>query len=205
VLSHLSAAAHWGLLQSDATRTDVTTRGRRAGNATIRLHRSHTLIARDTTTRQGIPITSVARTLLDLAATVRSDRLERALAQAENLELYDHLAITDLLVRANGHRGMAALAEATALEPKLTSGEWEVRFLELVRAAGLPEPLVNLPLDAPDHGPCRPDFHWPSHRLIVETDGWKSHKTRAAFESDRAKDALLTPARTRPPHGSPVR
>jgi predicted transcriptional regulator of viral defense system len=232
VLSHSSAAAHWGLLHTEAARIDVTTPRRRAGNAKIRLHRSHTLIARDTTTHEGIPITSVPRTLLDLAATVRPDRLERALAQAQHLQIYDHRAIEDVLARANGHRGKAALAQATALDPKLTASEWEIRLLRLVRAAALPEPLVNLPLDAPDHGPCRPDFHWPSHRLIVETDGWESHKTRAAFESDRAKDAaltaagyrvvrftwrtadavirqrleaLLTPARTHPRHGSPVR
>jgi predicted transcriptional regulator of viral defense system len=231
VLSHRSAAAHWGLLQSEATRTDITTPRRRAGNATIRLHRSHSLIARDTTTHQGIPITSIPRTLLDLAATVRADRLERALAQAEHLQLYDHRAITELLARSNGHRGQKALTEATALDPKLTRSEWEVRMLKLLRTAALPEPLVNLPLDAPDYGECRPDFHWPSHRLIVETDGWRTHRTRAAFESDRAKDAALTaagyrvvrftwrtpdatilrrlqallnPARTHPPNGSPA-
>jgi predicted transcriptional regulator of viral defense system len=232
VLSHRSAAAHWGLLQSEATRTDVTIPRRRAANATIRPHISRSLIARDTTTHQGIPITSVSRTLLDLAATVRPDRLERALAQAEHLELYDHRAITELLARANGHRGKGALTEATALEPKLTRSEWEDRLLKLVRAAALPEPLVNLPFDAPDYGECKPDFHWPSHRLIVETDGWRTHRTRAAFESDRAKDAaltavgyrvvrftwrtpdavilkrlraLLTRAGTHPPNGSPAR
>jgi predicted transcriptional regulator of viral defense system len=194
VLSHRSAAAHWGLLQSEATRTDVTTRRRRAANATIRLHGSRSLIACDTTTHQGIPITSVARTLLDLAATIRPDRLERALAQAEHLQLYDHRAITELLARANGHRGQKTLAEATALDPKLTKSEWEVRMLRLVRTAALPEPLVNLPFDAPDYGECKPDFHWPSHRLIVETDGWRTHRTRAAFERDRAKDAALTAA-----------
>jgi predicted transcriptional regulator of viral defense system len=194
VLSHRSAAAHWGLLATSAARVEVTIPRARASNDQIRLHRSRSLIARDTTTHQGIPITSVPRTLLDLAATVRADRLERALAQAEHLELYDHRAITELLARANGHRGRGALTEATALEPKLTRSEWEVRMLRLVRTAALPEPLVNLPLDAPDYGECRPDFHWPAHDLIVETDGWKSHRTRAAFERDRAKDAALTAA-----------
>ena len=232
VLSHRSAAAHWGLLQTEATRIDVTAPRTRAGDARIRLHRSRSLIARDTTTHQGIPITSVPRTLLDLAATVNPDRLERALAQAEHLELYDHRAITELLARANGHRGQNALTAAIALDPKLTKSEWEIRLLKLVRAAALPEPLVNLPLDAPDYGECKPDFHWPSHRLIVETDGWRTHRARAAFESDRAKDAaltaagyrvvrftwrtpdatilrrlhaLLSPARTRPPRESPAR
>jgi hypothetical protein len=231
-LSHRSAAAHWGLLATSAVRIDVTIPSARAGNATIRLHRSRSLIARDTATHQGIPTTSIPRTLLDLAATVRPDRLERALAQAEHLELYDHRAITELLARANGHRGTPALTAAIALDPKLTRSEWEDRLLKLVRTAGLPEPLVNLAFDAPDYGQCRPDFHWPSHRLIVETDGWLTHRTRAAFESDRAKDAaltaagyrvvrftwrtsdatilkrlraLLTRAGTHPPNGSPAR
>ena len=67
-------------------------------------------------------------------------------------------------------------------------------MLRLVRGAGLPVPICNEPFHAPDHGPCKPDFHWPGHDLIVETDGWDSHSTRAAFEDDRAKDAALTAA-----------
>jgi very-short-patch-repair endonuclease len=160
----------------------------------VRLHRSRSLDGRDATSHEGIAITTVARTLLDLAAAVRADRLERALAQAEHLRLYDHRAVEELLARANGHRGRAKLAGATAREPRLTRSEWEARMLALVRDAGLPEPLVNEPFDAPDHGRCVPDFHWPSRRLIVETDGWRAHGTRAAFEMDRAKDAALTAA-----------
>ena len=231
VLSHRTAAAHWGLLATSAPRIDVTVRRARDANATIRLHRSRSLDARDTTTHQGIPITSVARTLLDLAATVRRDRLERALAQAQRLDLYDHRAIEDVLARANGHRGKAALTEATAREPKLTRSELEARFLALVRDAGLPEPLTNFLLAAPDHPRLEVDLYWPTHRVIVELDGYETHRTRHAFEQDRARDAaltaagykivrftwrtadavvrnrlkaLLTPAGTRPPRGSPA-
>jgi very-short-patch-repair endonuclease len=64
----------------------------------------------------------------------------------------------------------------------------------LVRDAGLPEPLVNHALIAPDHGQCWPDFLWPNHKVIVETDGWETHRTRDAFEADRAKDAAFTAA-----------
>ena len=127
-----------------------------------------------------------------MAAPARGGELERALAQAERLQLYDHRAIEDVIARSNGHRGTKVLAEATAREPKWTRNEWEAEFLKLTRDAGLPEPLVNESFYAPDHGPCEPDYHWPSHRVIVETDGWETHGTRQAFKADRAKDAALT-------------
>jgi very-short-patch-repair endonuclease len=191
VLSHRSAAAHWGLLDTAATRIDVTGSRARRGGAGIRLHRSRSLDARDTTSHEGMPITTVARTLLDLAAGIQLHRLERALAQAERLRLYDHRAISDVITRANGHRGRTVLAQATAHDPKFTRSELEAWFLQLVRDAGLEEPEVNLPLSAPDHPRLGVDFCWPSHRLIVELDGWESHRTRAAFEADRRKDGAL--------------
>ncbi len=179
VLSHRSAAAHWGLLGTDQERIDVTAPATRHGVPGIRLHRSRSLDARDTTSHEGIPITTIARTLLDLAATARSEQLERALAQAMHLRVYDHRAITDVIARCNGHRGTAILTRAIAIEPRVTRSAWEDRMLGLVRGAGLPLPICNEPFHAPDHGPCKPDFHWPGHDLIVETDGWDSHSTRA--------------------------
>jgi predicted transcriptional regulator of viral defense system len=167
VLSHRTAASHWGLLKTDQTRIDVTARRGRHGAPGIRLHRSRSLDAQDTTSHEGIPTTTVHRTLLDLAATARSTELERAVAQAERLRLYDHRAITDVIARSNGHRGTQILARATSREAKWTRNEWEAAFLELLRAAGLPEPLTNDALDAPDHGHCEPDYHWPAHHVIV--------------------------------------
>jgi hypothetical protein len=192
VLSHRTAAAHWGLLKTDQTRIDVTARRGRHGAPGIRLHRSRSLDAQDTTHHEAIPITSVSRTLLDLAGLRRDGELERALAQAERLQLYDHRAISDVIARCNGHRGTQLLARATTREPKWTRNEWEAAFLELLRAAGLPEPLTNDAFDVPDHGHCEPDYHWPAHRMIVELDGFETHGTRAAFRNDRAKDAALT-------------
>ena len=194
VLSHRSAAAHWGLLATQQQGVDVTAPRTRGGAPGIRLHTSRSLDAKDTTTHEAIPITTIARTLLDLASTVRKDRLERALAQAERLQLYDHRAITDVIARANGHRGKGTLARATAQEPKLTRSELEAMFLALVRRAGLPEPDANSSLDAPDHPGLEPDFYWPALRLVVETDGWETHGTKSAFRSDRRKDAALTAA-----------
>ncbi|HEX6697434.1 MAG TPA: type IV toxin-antitoxin system AbiEi family antitoxin domain-containing protein [Solirubrobacteraceae bacterium] len=194
VLSHRSAAAHWDLLATSQERIDVTaTRGRHRVPG-IRLHTSRSVDAQDTTNHQGIPITTVHRTLLDLAATVRPDQLENALAQAMHLQVYDQRAIDDVIVRSNGHRGTRVLQEATEQEPQITKSMWEIRMLALVRRAGLPEPRCNEALHAPDHGECRPDFYWPAHGLIVETDGWEAHRTQAAFRRDRAKDAALTAA-----------
>jgi predicted transcriptional regulator of viral defense system len=193
VLSHRTAAAHWGLLRTDQTRIDVTAPRGRHGAPGTRPPRSRRLVAPEPTRPVGIPNTQVARTLLDIAADAPGHRLERALAQAERLQLYDHRAITDVIARSNGHRGTPILAQATSREqPKWTRNEWEAAFLQLLRKAGMPEPLVNEAFHAPDHGHCEPDYHWPTHQVIVETDGWETHRTRQAFRDDRAKDAALT-------------
>jgi hypothetical protein len=165
VFSHGSAAAHWGLLGTSQAVVDVTARRGRRGAAGIRLHRARFLDARDTSTHQAIPITTVARTLLDLAATARAEQLERAFSQALVMHLYDHSAVRDVVARANGHRGRTPLAQATAREPKHTKSDWEARMLALIRRTQLPEPLVNHTLIAPDHGSCTVDFYWPSHHV----------------------------------------
>ena len=194
VLSHRSAAAHWGLLRTDQTRIDVTAPRGRHGAPGIRLHRSRSLDAEDIAHHEGIPITTVHRTLLDVAAMARGGELERAVAQAERLRLYDHREIQAVLERANGHGGVGVLRHATSREPKWTRNEWEAAFLKLLREAGMPEPQTNEAFHAPDHGHCEPDYHWPEHRVIVELDGFETHGTRAAFRADRAKDAALTAA-----------
>jgi hypothetical protein len=194
VLSHRSAAAHWNLLATSATRVDVTAARGRHGAPGIRLHRSRSLDAQDTTAHQTIPTTTVARTMLDLAAIVPAHRLERALAQAERLRLYDDAALTQIIERANGHRGRQALQEAVAQDPAFTRSDLEARLLALTRAHGLPPPLVNHILAAPDHARLEVDFCWPTHQLIVETDTYATHGTRHAFEHDRRKDAALAAA-----------
>lgn len=195
VLSHRSAATWWELLPlGAAVRIDVSVSRNRRGAAGVRTHRPRSLEARDTTRHEGIPITFIARTLLDLAATARPRELDRALAQAQHLRIYDHAAIEDVIDRANGHRGRAKLARATQREPALTRSELEDRFLDLVDAAGLPRPRVNSSLEALDHGRIEVDFHWPKHNLIIETDGHESHGTQAAFRQDRRRDAALTAA-----------
>jgi very-short-patch-repair endonuclease len=194
VLSHLSAAVHWNLLSYDAPQPEVTALASRQGVPGIRLHRSRSLDAQDTTNHQGIPTTTVDRTLLDIAAHVPEHHLERALAQAERLQLYDHRAIEDVIKRSNGHRGTKRLTQAIADDPQFTRSELEARMRRLVREHALPQPRFNHTLDAPDHPHLEVDCYFPTHRLVVETDGWDTHRTRQAFEDDRAKDAALTAA-----------
>jgi predicted transcriptional regulator of viral defense system len=151
VLSHVSAAVHWNLLNYEPPSPEVTAPASRRGAPGIRLHRSHSLDAQDTTDHGGIPTTTVHRTLLDIAAQVPTHHLERALAQAERLQLYDHRALDDLLARANGHRGTTRLSQAIQGDPQFTRGELEARMRKLVRDHGLPRPRFNVSLDAPDH------------------------------------------------------
>jgi hypothetical protein len=194
VLSHVSAAVHWNLLSYDAPRPEVTAPASRAGAPGIRLHRTRSLDARDITERRGIPVTTVAKTLLDVAAHAPASHLEHALGQALRNELYDQRAIEDVLHRHRGCRGTRALRTATAGDPAFTRGELERRLRALCRRAGLPRPLSNVVVADADDRPHEVDFFFPAHRLVVETDGWRDHGTRVAFERDRAKDAALVAA-----------
>jgi hypothetical protein len=191
VLSHVSAAVHWGLLTYDAPQPHVTAPASRAGVRGIRLHRTRSLDARETTTHRGIPITTLARTLLDLAATAPTTHLEHAIGQAMRNEVYDHAAIERVL---DGRPGTRALRRATAEDPAFTRSALERRFRALCRRAGLPQPLSNHVVADADDRPHEVDFFFPAHRLVVETDGWRDHGTRVAFERDRAKDAALVAA-----------
>ena len=193
VLSHTSAAVHWGLLTYDAPSPEVTAPASKAGAPGIRLHRARSLDARDTTTHRGIPITTLAKTFLDLAASSPENHLEHAIGQAMRNHIYDHRAITDVLSRHHGRRGTKALRQAT-VDPAFTRGDIERRFRRLCRRAGLPRPLTNVSVADADNHPHEVDFYFPSHGLVVETDGWRDHGTRIAFERDRAKDAALVAA-----------
>lgn len=193
VLSHAAAAALWDLRGSDAVYIDVTIR--RTGRLTrpgIRVHRPRTLPSEEATEHERIPVTTPARTILDMAAGLAPTRLNRLLDQAEILELTDYPSL-DALARAHpGHRGAPKLRRALETHTPgttLTNGELEIRFLELCRAGGLPIPRVN-----EDVAGFEVDFHFPSARVAIETDSWAFHKTRSAFESDRRRDAALARA-----------
>jgi hypothetical protein len=198
-LSHRSAAALQGLRPDNRPVSDVTVpRGSARSRPGIHVHRSATLTDADATTCDGIPCTSVARTLLDLAEVVDRRGLERAIEQAEIQRVFDLRAVEDVLARAHGRQGGrrrgAALLRAVLAdlgEPTLTASELEERFLAICRDAGLPTPEVNAWLDIDDEPAIKADFLWRRERLVVETDGFGSHGTRQAFERDRRRDQRL--------------
>jgi very-short-patch-repair endonuclease len=163
---------------------------RRKPRPPIRLHEARFITADDRALREGIPVTSLARTLLDLAATVRFDWLERMIERAEDLGLFDLQAVEDLLVRTVGHHGHGRLRKAIALykPTSFTRSSLERRFLELCLEAGLPHPRTN----HVEHG-FELDCYWPEFRFAVELDLFETHGTRAAFERDRKRqeDLLL--------------
>ena len=153
------------------------------------------LTAADVAGVDGIPCTSVARTLLDLAGVVRADELENACDRAEQLRLFDGQAIEELLARARGERGTRRLrATLERLEPSgaQTRTEIERLMLALCRTHHLPQPVVNGWIQLAQIG-FSPDFLWPEAKLIVETDGG-GHQTKRAFEADRRRDQLLAEA-----------
>jgi hypothetical protein len=137
-----------------------------------------------------IPVTSLPRTLLDLAATVRFDWLEKLVERSEELALFDLRAVEDLLARTVGHHGHKRLRRAIQLykPTSFTRSGLEKRFLELCLEAGLPQPHTNYV----EHG-FELDCYWPEFRFVVELDVYETHGTRAAFERDRMRqeDLLL--------------
>ncbi|HEU4655937.1 MAG TPA: DUF559 domain-containing protein [Capillimicrobium sp.] len=192
VLSHRSAAAAWGLRPDRRSAIDITVR-RRQGYRQPGLtpHRCR-LGPEDVTVLDGIPITTVARTLLDLAEVVPFDHLLKAAVRADELELFDLHAITATLGRATGRRGAKPLRRVLAElagGPDHTREALERRALRLVKRHGLPAPLRNALL----HG-YEVDLLWRRERLAVELDSWRHHHVRPVFESDRRRDVDLQAA-----------
>lgn len=188
VLSHRSAAALWGLFRAFPARIEVSaprSRGRRAGMV---VHRTRCLAPEDRTEINGIPVTSLARTLVDLAEVVSPHWLARAVHEAEVKNLFDLKEIDAALARVPGRRGRHRLQRVLALyrplEHELRSAN-ERRFLALCRHQELPEPAPRL------IGGYLVDFYWEDASLAIEVDGAAVHHTRRAFHEDRARDRAL--------------
>ncbi len=191
VLSHSSAARQWRLAVNfpRAELVHVTVAGRDPGSRRgVRVHRVRRLGPDEVTEVQRVPITNPSRTLLDLAPDLPTWELERALSDALRRRLLRTSQLEALLARYPQRHGTPAIRHLLEAEhgPAFTRRELELRFLALVRSAGLPVPEVNVEL-----GPYEVDFLWRAQRLVVETDGWQFHSDRRAFENDRRRDAEL--------------
>jgi Transcriptional regulator, AbiEi antitoxin/Protein of unknown function (DUF559) len=191
VLSHRTAAAAWDLSPMPSGRLDVTSLQRSTSTAKLRVHRGQSLDLLNDAVRQpdGLPVTSVARTLVDLASVLTSHQLERSCHRAEVLRRLDVSEVERLLADARrpGARNLrAALATLGCADPDITRSELEERLLALVAGAGLPRPEVNAVVAG-----YEVDFVWRRQSLIVETDGAATHLTPSAFDEDRRKDAAL--------------
>jgi predicted transcriptional regulator of viral defense system len=195
VLSHRDAAALHGVRDGGGIRIDVSTPAERRSTRRIRVHGRRRLDAADVTTVEGIPVTTVARTLVDLAEVVAADALRKALSEAERQRVLDVKGIEEALERVRGRRGpataklRAALSDLAAHGAQLTRSPLEDRLLPLLDAHSIPRPRTNLHVEG-----CEGDAVWPEARLVVELDGWDAHKTRRAFQHDRTKANRLTNA-----------
>jgi very-short-patch-repair endonuclease len=187
-LSHRSAAALWDMRGVPSGPIDVVSASRHRIPG-IRCHHARNLDSRDGTVRDGIPVTTPARTVLDLAEIEQPQRLRTLVEAAQREELLDQRSLDATIARNPGRHGLPRLQAALrdlSDEPPWTQSTLERAFLELIRGHELPEPRINVFVDGE-----LVDAHWPQQNLIVEVDGWKFHRTRRAFEDDHAKTLRL--------------
>jgi very-short-patch-repair endonuclease len=188
VLSHRSAGVLWDLLTSRQIKVDVTTHvsGQRHTRR-IKAHRTRHLHPEDWTIKDGIPVTSVARTILDLAAILGPDRLRDLIDDAVRAELFDLDALERAMTRTPRRKGVRKLKAILADyrgAPDLRS-KFEKRFRHRLRKTpGLPEPLYNVQVAG-----YRADVYFPDYKLVIELDSRHFHLTPRAFEADAVRDA----------------
>jgi very-short-patch-repair endonuclease len=186
-LSHRAAGALLGIRQAAGQIVDVTVERKLRGQRGIRAHRA-ALPEDERTIHAGIPVTTVTRTLLDLATQLQPHELKRAAEQAEALQLASPLSLTAVVQRHRGHRGAGALKTALGpLRPGLTRSELERRFLALVDQLALPPPRVNEWIEVGGEL-IQADCLWPHARLIAELDSRAWHDSTEAFDRDRRRD-----------------
>lgn len=187
VLSHRAAAALHGIRSSG--RLEVTVRRSRSPSPAITIHRNR-LADDEWDLVDGIPVSALSRTLLDLAAVCPRREVERAAREAERLRLTDAVSLADLLSRHGARRGartIRALVQDAQLLATPTRSELEALFLQVAREAKLPLPRTNALIEGRE---C--DAVWETQRLIVELDSRTHHATASAFEADRARDRQMT-------------
>jgi hypothetical protein len=179
----------WDVWRHWPKKLEIVTAGDRRTSGLI-VHRSTTLLRRDIRVVQHLRVTSPARTLLDTAPRLTPERLTRAI---NDLRLRGLLSIDDLIdviARNPTHKAVTALQlhlEFAQAEP--TRSVLEDKFLPLLRRHGLPTPQVNVHVAG-----FRVDAYFPDHRLIVELDGWRAHRTKERFVEDRRQDFAILAA-----------
>lgn len=196
VLSHWSAAALWGF-GTERGRVDISVLSHsHRENPGIRMHRRPSLRESDLSECNGIPVTSPIRALIDIAAYLNPASIERAVNEADRLDLVHLEDLRTALDSYRGQRGVARLRKVLDRATfRLTDSELERRFLRLVADVGLTPPLTRRYVNG-----FRVDFYWPDLRFVVETDGLRYHRTPAQQARDRLRDqahtvAGLTPLR----------
>jgi very-short-patch-repair endonuclease len=208
VLSHISAADLWGIRQRSAGRNRTTKIGSEEGRGRpvvidvslpkgrthrlsgIRSHRRSDHRESDRTVRDGIPVTSPARTLIDLGTLLHPVHLEEAVNEADKLDLVDPESLRRHIEDHRGMDGVKALRRVLDRRTfALTDSELERRFLRLVRRAGSPMPRTQQSVEG-----FRIDFFWPEFGLVVETDGLQFHRTPQQQGRDRVRDQALIAA-----------
>jgi very-short-patch-repair endonuclease len=189
VASHRTAAALWDLLPHRGNVVYVTVpasgRAKRKG---IVLEQVRALDEQDRAVRDGIPVTALARTLIDVFGTESEERRERALEHAERIGMLDGRALDDACDRARNRRGVKAVRARLRerREPALTRSALERRFLIFCRKHRLPAPAMNAWVEGYEL-----DAVWREQKVVVELDDFYTHRTRASFEGDRKRDARL--------------
>jgi very-short-patch-repair endonuclease len=177
------AAGHLhGLLKHPPSMPVVLTRTERRIPG-VRTRRARSLDPRDATKRNGIPVTTVPRTLVDLAAELTDPELARACHEAGVKYRTTPKQVGEVLQRRRGSPGAGKLRRVIQGDVKVTLSKMESRFLNVLRAHGLPLPITNRPA-----GAHRVDCRWPEHRLTVELDSYRFHNTRHAWEADRRRE-----------------
>ncbi|HEX4464144.1 MAG TPA: DUF559 domain-containing protein, partial [Solirubrobacterales bacterium] len=183
-LSHASAADLWGFESPRGRKIDISaTAVSHRERPGIEIHR-RSLPPRDLTVRDGIPVTSVVRTLIDRAAGLDRRGIEREVSEADKLGLTTPPKLRGALHRYRGQRGVARLREALDRRTfRLTDSELERYFLPIVRDVGLPLPRTRQYVNG-----FRVDFFWPDLKFVVETDGLTYHRTPAQQAEDLVRD-----------------
>jgi Transcriptional regulator, AbiEi antitoxin/Protein of unknown function (DUF559) len=191
VLSHFAAGAHLGLVRWDGRQPEVTVVGTGARvHSGIRVHRTMDLEAVDIARHERIPVTSPARTLVDLASFLDHRPLRRAVRQAQSLRLVELPELAEALGRLGPRRGVSKLVKIMATGPAPTRSELEDVVLDVLLVGGLAHPDVNVPLVL-DGREVIPDFRWPEQQLVVEADSAAWHDHKLSREDDAERQALL--------------